>query len=120
MALTPRSHYEILGVSPNASSEEIHRAYRRLARRYHPDVNAGTDARAHFDELSGAYEVLHDPERRARYDRSRARPRPRPTPTRRRRDVPRFLDEDLPAPQRPPRLVWWTPRVRVVIRWPPW
>jgi curved DNA-binding protein CbpA len=78
-----RSHYEILEVGRDASPVEIRRAYRRLARRYHPDVNAGADARARFDELSQAYEVLHDPQQRARYDRASAgggaragRPRP--------------------------------------------
>jgi DnaJ-class molecular chaperone len=72
MARRSRNYYELLGVSPDASREEIHSAYRRLARRYHPDLNAGGDAGDRFNELSGAYEVLHDPVQRARYDRSRA------------------------------------------------
>jgi DnaJ-class molecular chaperone len=98
-----RSHYDVLGVARDASPEEIHRAYRRLARQYHPDMNASADARARFAELSGAYEVLHDPERRTRYDRRigvAARPAargeaPAPsfTPRPVRRDVPRFLDD---------------------------
>jgi len=70
MARRYGNYYELLGVPPNASREEIHSAYRRLARRYHPDVNAGRDARARFHELSDAYEVLHDPAERARYNRS--------------------------------------------------
>jgi len=62
--------YELLGVSPDASDEEIKRAYRRRAREYHPDANGGDPAReAKFKEISFAYEVLRDPERRARYDR---------------------------------------------------
>jgi curved DNA-binding protein CbpA len=69
MARPVRNYYQLLGVSPEASAEEIHRAYRKLARRYHPDVNAGGDADARFQALSDAYDVLHDPDQRARYDR---------------------------------------------------
>jgi curved DNA-binding protein CbpA len=101
MTRRPHNYYELLGVSPDASPEEIHSAYRRLARRYHPDLNAGGDAGARFNELSDAYEVLHDPTQRASYDRSRAvetRPVSRQAPVfsaqRRRRDVPRFLDDE--------------------------
>jgi DnaJ-class molecular chaperone len=93
-------YYKLLGVSPDASRQDIHSAYRKLARHYHPDLNAEGDADARFNELSDAYEVLHDPARRARYDRSRAaatRSPARQVPVfsaeRPRRDVPRFLDE---------------------------
>jgi molecular chaperone DnaJ len=100
-----RDLYRQLGVSPDASAEEVHRAYRRLARRYHPDAGAGSDD-ARFQEVSRAYEVLRDPERRASYDRSqsmrpvvrarapaRARPRvPYFSDRVSTRDVPRFIE----------------------------
>lgn len=70
MSGVSRNYYKILGVPPSASSGEIHRAFRRLARELHPDVNPGRDAAARFDELSSAYAVLHNPRERARYDRS--------------------------------------------------
>lgn len=62
--------YEILGISPGATDEEIKRAYRKKAREFHPDANDGSaEAEAKFKEVSFAYEVLRDPERRSRYDR---------------------------------------------------
>lgn len=61
-------HYGVLGVPRNASAEEIRSAYRRLARQYHPDVNSSADASARFKEITQAYEILSDPERRQRYD----------------------------------------------------
>lgn len=62
--------YELLGVRPDATEEEIKRAYRRRAREFHPDANGGdAESEAKFKEISFAYEVLRDPERRARYDR---------------------------------------------------
>ncbi|MBE9192955.1 molecular chaperone DnaJ [Gloeocapsopsis crepidinum LEGE 06123] len=64
-----RDYYEILGVSRDADKEEIKRAYRRLARKYHPDVNKESGAEERFKEINRAYEVLSEPETRARYDR---------------------------------------------------
>jgi molecular chaperone DnaJ len=64
-----RDYYEILGVSRSADKEELKRAYRRLARKYHPDVNKEPGAEERFKEINRAYEVLSDPEIKARYDR---------------------------------------------------
>lgn len=65
----PRDYYDILGVSKDASEEEIKKAYRKLAMKYHPDRNSGDEeAEKKFKEASEAYEVLRDSEKRARYD----------------------------------------------------
>lgn len=65
----PGDYYEILGVARDANKEDIKRAYRRLARKYHPDVNKEPGAEEHFKEINRAYEVLSEPEIRERYDR---------------------------------------------------
>ena len=63
-----KDYYQIMGVSRDASQDEIKRAYRKLARKYHPDVSREADAEQHFKEVGEAYEVLKDPEKRAAYD----------------------------------------------------
>jgi molecular chaperone DnaJ len=66
---TKRDYYEVLGVDRSATVEEVKRAYRRLARQYHPDVSDAPDAETRFKEINEAYQVLSDPEKRAAYDR---------------------------------------------------
>jgi curved DNA-binding protein len=63
-----KDYYEILGVPREATQDEVKHAYRKLARKYHPDVSKDTDAEARFKELGEAYAVLKDPEKRAAYD----------------------------------------------------
>lgn len=63
-----RDYYKILGVERTADQEAVKRSYRKLARKYHPDVSKEPDAEARFKELNEAYEVLKDPEKRAAYD----------------------------------------------------
>jgi curved DNA-binding protein len=63
-----KDYYSIMGVARDATQDEIKRGYRKLARKYHPDVSKETDAEARFKELGEAYEVLKDPEKRAAYD----------------------------------------------------
>jgi curved DNA-binding protein len=63
-----KDYYKILGVDRGASKDDIKRAYRRLARKYHPDVSKESDAEARFKEMKEAYEVLKDPEKRSAYD----------------------------------------------------
>ncbi|MBW5444919.1 molecular chaperone DnaJ [Cohnella sp. CFH 77786] len=63
-----KDYYDVLGVERGASAEDIKKAYRKLARQYHPDVNKASDAEAKFKEVKEAYDVLSDDQRRARYD----------------------------------------------------
>ena len=65
-----RDYYEILGVNRDADDNAIKKAYRKLAKKYHPDVNKGnTQAEEKFKEVTEAYEILSDPEKRKLYDR---------------------------------------------------
>ena len=62
------THYETLGITPKATSDQVRRAYRALARQHHPDVSPAPDAAARFAQVQTAYAVLIDPERRLQYD----------------------------------------------------
>ena len=63
-----KDYYQRLGVSEQADAAEIKKAYRKLARKYHPDVSKEDNAEAHFKDVKEAYEVLKDPQKRAEYD----------------------------------------------------
>lgn len=65
----PRDYYEVLGVSRNASKDDLKKAFRQLARQYHPDVSDAPDAEARFKEINEAYTILSDDNKRAAYDR---------------------------------------------------
>ena len=68
MSSEKRDYYEVLGLSKGASDDEIKRAYRKMAKKYHPDINKEPDAEAKFKEINEAYEVLSDPQKKATYD----------------------------------------------------
>lgn len=68
MAVSFQDYYKILGVSRSASTDEIQKAYRKLARQYHPDMNKEKGAEEQFKKVSEAYEVLKNPESRQKYD----------------------------------------------------
>lgn len=69
-----QDYYGIMGLQPDASAQDIKMAYRRLARKYHPDLNKEADAEKNFKALGEAYEVLKDPEKRKHYDYMRSQP----------------------------------------------
>ena len=68
MPVEYKDYYKILGVPKDAKTEDVKKAYRRLARQHHPDLNKSADAEKRFKEINEAHEVLSDPEKRARYD----------------------------------------------------
>ncbi|GAE04172.1 chaperone protein DnaJ [Paenibacillus sp. JCM 10914] len=63
-----RDYYEVLGLGKDASDDDIKKAYRKMARQYHPDVNKAADAETKFKEVKEAYDVLSDGQKRTRYD----------------------------------------------------
>jgi molecular chaperone DnaJ len=67
--MSKRDYYEVLGISKDSSPEEIKKAYRKMAREYHPDVNKAADAETKFKEAKAAYDVLSDDQKKAQYDR---------------------------------------------------
>lgn len=87
--------YGVLGVPRDATAREIRRAYRRLARRHHPDLNSSPDGPERFAALAHAYEILHDPAERARYDRTLD-----PTPPRRPSSASRPPTRSAPVAER--------------------
>ena len=68
MATQKKDYYEILGVSRKASQDEIKKAFRKYALKYHPDRNKSSEAQEKFKEINEAYQVLSDPEKRSIYD----------------------------------------------------
>ena len=68
MAGQQKDPYEVLGVSKDASDSEIKSAYRKLSKKYHPDLNKDADAEGKFKEVNDAYEILKDPQKKQQYD----------------------------------------------------
>ena len=66
-----KDYYEVLGVAPDVDDKTLKTTYRKLARKYHPDVSKEADAEARFKEVAEAYDVLRDPHKRAEYDQVR-------------------------------------------------
>ena len=77
MAAEKRDYYEVLGVNKGASEDEIKKAYKKMARKYHPDLNPDNkEAEEKFKEVNEAYEVLSDANKKARYDQFAGREHP--------------------------------------------
>jgi hypothetical protein len=117
---TAASYYDVLQVSPTASQEVIHAAYRALARSCHPDINPTVGAAERMLQLNAAYKVLADSERRAQYDlrqtrvgRSVARPFPTPTAGTIMRGKPRPDSPKRVEDERAARATWSPVRPRV-------
>lgn len=66
--MSKRDYYEVLGISQDASKQDIKKAYRKLARQYHPDVSEEENAQEKFKEVKEAYETLSDDQKRSQYD----------------------------------------------------
>src|SRR4051794_12094668 len=66
--MSKRDYYEVLGISKSASKDEIKKAYRKLSKKYHPDINKEADAADKFKEITEAYEILSDDQKKAHYD----------------------------------------------------
>ena len=79
-----KDYYRALGVGKNATADEVKKAFRKQARKYHPDVSKEADAARHMAEVNEAYAVLSDPERRAAYDALGAQAAAQRAPGRRR------------------------------------
>src|SRR6266478_6416865 len=79
--MAAQTPYEVLGVKPDASADDIRKAYRKLAKQFHPDLNPGKpEAEARFKAVSAAYDLVSDPDKRARRDRTRDIPGTRRRP----------------------------------------
>ena len=68
--MAKRDYYEVLGVSKTANDDEIKKAYRKLSKKYHPDINKEADAEDKFKEVTEAFEILSDSQKRAAYDQT--------------------------------------------------
>ena len=106
MIMADPDYYKILQIDPEAEPEIIEAAYRRLARKYHPDVSKSPDAVQRMQQINVAYEVLRDPAKRAEYDRARLR-----RSSHRPQERPRYTHPPRPA-RKPPIL-----HVRIAVVW---
>ena len=101
---TSRTHYEVLGVAPSASSDEIRTAFRTLARQHHPDLAEDVSSARRMAEINQAWSVLSDSLKRREYDRSLRSDEPRPTTSK--QPVRDFSEDHRPAFVQPARFPW--------------